>query len=462
MSLPSRSIVTWLPLLLIGGSAAAQEFRVIPETFRARDVSRDGRVIVGETETQAFYWRWQEDPAPVIIGGTEAWGVSDDGNVIAGRVFSPTVNAEVAARWTEATGWVPLGDLPTTSFCVGSWAYAISGDGSSIAGLGFDGCDSVGFLWTEANGTQPLENLPGVQNGDRPNAISQDGSLIAGFAGGFAPGSAALWWASDLSGAYATSAASQFNGLSSDGTFGVGRYRFQANELYRAFRWTQSGGFVNLGSLDSDWGARGWGVSADGTTIVGADELFAGRRAWMWTESNGMVALDDVVASMGYSNAPALLECYAVSDDGNVMVGWSTAGGFVLALDEVPSGAWTDLGFALAGAGGEPQLSGTGTLQGGQPFGLELTNAAPRALALLCFGAGELNLPLLGGTLVPDITPPGVVLPLFTDAAGQLSVSSTWPAALPAGLDTYWQYWIADATGPELLTASNGLRGTTP
>ena len=127
---------------------------------------------------------------------------------------------------------------------------------------------------------------------------------------------------------------------------------------------------------------------------------------------------------------------------------------------ETTGGPWDDRGNGLAGATGTPQLFGGGTLQPNSPTTIGLTNAAPFTPAMRVIGLSEVNFPLLGGTLVPSSD-----LPLklaLTDAFGTLPLNVNWPVGIPAGVDLYWQYWVADPTGPQGWTASNGLRSTTP
>ena len=89
--------------------------------------------------------------------------------------------------------------------------------------------------------------------------------------------------------------------------------------------------------------------------------------------------------------------------------------------------------------------------------------AAPNAPAFFALGYADLSAPFLGGTLVPDVvTPPGKFLSFVTNAAGALTLGSTWPTGLPAGIDVYLQAWVQDAGAPFGYAASNALRATTP
>jgi hypothetical protein len=123
-------------------------------------------------------------------------------------------------------------------------------------------------------------------------------------------------------------------------------------------------------------------------------------------------------------------------------------------------GCWTDLGFALAGAGGEPALKGTGTLLAGDPTALLLTGGKASSTAALIVGFSALNAPFKSGTLVPAANI--VLAGLPTDVAGAFTLPFAWPGGLPAGFSLYFQMWIVDATAPRGCSASNGLSATTP
>ena len=71
------------PLLLaaaLGGIAGAQQatFTMVPNAYALMDVTPDGTTVVGNMNGgDAFYWRWQQDPAPTTIG--QAWAVAISG-----------------------------------------------------------------------------------------------------------------------------------------------------------------------------------------------------------------------------------------------------------------------------------------------------------------------------------------------------------------------------------------------
>lgn len=121
---------------------------------------------------------------------------------------------------------------------------------------------------------------------------------------------------------------------------------------------------------------------------------------------------------------------------------------------------WVDLGFALAGIGGEPELSGAGTLDAGDPVQWDLRCAAPDTTAAFILGTSAIDAGFKGGVLVP--APTLVVAGLPVDGDGALTLAGTWPAGVPSATTLYQQVWVVDAAAPKGLSASNALASTTP
>ena len=122
-----------------------------------------------------------------------------------------------------------------------------------------------------------LGDLPG---GDfRSSAIDvSDGGSVVAVTGRTALGAQAAQWTGagglDRLGALPGGVSSSAFGLSSDGSTIVG---FSQNE---AFRWTAADGMLGLGSLG---GSTARGVSASGEVVVGA----TGQGPFRWTEAAG-------------------------------------------------------------------------------------------------------------------------------------------------------------------------------
>ncbi len=123
-------------------------------------------------------------------------------------------------------------------------------------------------------------------------------------------------------------------------------------------------------------------------------------------------------------------------------------------------GPWTDLGFALPGNSGAPQLVGTGSLLVGQPATVALFNAAPSALSVLYLSLSSTPTPFKGGTLLT--VPPMFSLSFATDPAGQIVIPlPSWPAGA-SGMSLFFQWGIADAGAPQGIALSNALRADVP
>jgi probable HAF family extracellular repeat protein len=148
----------------------------------ALGISADGSVIVGVNQNYAF--RWSPVDGPLDIGPTGdipvhsvARDVSDDGSVVVGD----TETAQ-AFRFVMGSGVRFINPDDTQD----SFAYATDADGSTIVGqVGFQRA----YIWDEANGLRDLQNLLlekfGVGNLagwtlERAFGISGDGKTIVG------------------------------------------------------------------------------------------------------------------------------------------------------------------------------------------------------------------------------------------------------------------------------------------
>lgn len=250
---------------------------------------------------------------------SRASAVSGDGSTVVGQ--SRSASGQEAFRWQLASGIVGLGDYPTGGFS--SRALGVSADGSvvvgegtaDITGLSYD--NEVALRWSGGS-MVPLGPADSFLSSNARD-VSADGTRAAGFgyittAGGY---QAVRWDGTtmvglgDLGGGDFKSGA---YGISADGSVIVGWGKSGAGT--EAFRWAQSGGMTGLGDLaGGNYQSVAYGVSADGSAVVGQSIAGAGPEAFRWTPSDGMVGIGDLPGGQHGSIA------HDVSGDGAIVVG---------------------------------------------------------------------------------------------------------------------------------------------
>lgn len=317
----------------------------------ANAVSVDGSVVVGSSYggsgpgQEAFRWTQAGGMEGLgdLAGGiyySVARGANADGSVIVGNSYGS--NGYEAFVWTEAGGMVGLGDFTGASF--NSMATAVNADGTVVVGHGHAASGWQAFRWTQAGGMVGLGDLAGGDDYSGAKGVNADGSVVVGFSNS-ANGYEAFRWTQaggmvglgDLAGGSFYSIAWAVN---ADGSVVVGRGESASGN--EAFRWTQAGGMVGLGDLaGGDFESTANGVSADGSVVVGTGTSASGEEAFRWTQADGMQTVAEWLGESGVAVAAdyTMQEAYGVSGDGSVVVGTSSG----------PSG--TEAYLARAGSG---------------------------------------------------------------------------------------------------------------
>jgi len=188
--------------------------------------------------------------------------------------------------------------------------------------VGANGWVSVGVLlngggiyWMPSTGTVPL-------GGTQAKAISRDGKTILGNALDSQGRENAAIWISGTSwrllGSFTPGAErcdrsySSTYGASEDGRVIVG-LAWDGCKFARAFRWEESTGMVNLGSLDGS-SSRANQVSGDGHVVVGWDQALTGfRRGAKWVNGAEQLIKGPTGGMVG--------EAFAANHDGSIIVG---------------------------------------------------------------------------------------------------------------------------------------------
>lgn len=256
------------------------------------------------------------------------------------RALTLALSAAVLAPITalaQTPSFTLVGVAPGSS---SSSVRALSADGSAAAGWSSPPGGSPGFIWTAQSGRFDFGLLPGMQRSTETYAISGDGSTVVGIGtAGHAfrfSGSGPLQDLGVLSG-YTRSLGF---GVSGDGSVVVGRSDTgPSTGVGQAFRWTDSGGMQGLGYTQGPNGvnSEATGISRDGTTIVGNSQDFAGRiQPFVWRQGAGFTVLPQAPGT-----PPGESGAYGTNFDGSIVVGYS-------ALLQTPAiwrnGQVTDLG----------------------------------------------------------------------------------------------------------------------
>ena len=280
-------------------------------------ISADGTIVVGPG------FRWTSGTGVVGIGGAGGQtAISADGTTIVSDAVDPGSGNTTAAIWNGGTSWTNLGGLAGQSPCGSdlSHSYAVSGDGAVVVGLGWvTGCGGHAFRWEQATGMVDLgSTVPG--NSSRANGVAaSDPSVVIGWQDTSIRQGAR--WDGGVQSLYTFggSPVGEALAVNPDGSVVVGS--FAGNE---AWRWTAGGGVQPIGVLPGfNFGGYAFDLTDDGATVVGACGFGFDRDAFLWTESGGMVKLDDHLTALGLDlTGWDLGSATAISADGRVIAGW--------------------------------------------------------------------------------------------------------------------------------------------
>jgi probable HAF family extracellular repeat protein len=363
-SLAAASLVVAGPtfgqaLLDLQGLAISDEFY-----SEARAISGDGLVLGGRGTPSVSAWILDSNFQHLfLVPGFSPSVVSDlsqDGSVAVG-----TAQADVAFRWTAATGASALGSLVPGGGPGASFATGVSADGLIVTGSAQSpgGTQSFleAFLYTVTDPTTGagtmvgLGDLPGGDSYSQGAAVSQNGLVVVGGASSAnsLAGSAfnldfeASRWTQpggmvplgDLPGGGYHSFATA---VSADGSVVVGGSTSTASGIsdLEAFYWTAATGMVGLGDLPGgNFVSVATGVSADGSIVIGSSAVAIGDggldqfEPFIWDPVNGMRNLRVVFAQQGLTLPNlAMTDATAISDDG------ITIAGFGKSVFRIPAG----------------------------------------------------------------------------------------------------------------------------
>jgi probable HAF family extracellular repeat protein len=306
----------------------------------------------GEADWHGFSWTQAGGMVDLdVLVGRDAspTAVNNSGQVI-GVYRPPPLYLRHAFVWTQAGGMIDLGEN-TEAFDINDSGQVV---GVFVAGDGFP----HPFLWTAADGMVDL----GHTHGGRPITINDSGQVLVGGSGNSlnsTPTRAYVWTSAggmvSLGGLTNVAQALTTNPIFMNNSGQVVGCSRAGDGLMHFFSWTAAGGMVDLGVYSGIWGDlrcnRGVvGLSDSGHVLLNSQVSQSPdiRRASVWTEAGGMVALGDLGG-----NLPKGATAAAINDSGQVVgyskwfdgvhninhaFSWSPNGGMVDLNDVVPVG----------------------------------------------------------------------------------------------------------------------------
>ena len=135
-------------------------------------------------------------------------------------------------------------------------------------------------------------------------------------------------------------------------------------------------------------------------------------------------------------------------------------GDYAVELQVLAPTAWSRLGGGIAGVAGVPLLTGSGELVCGSGVAFDLTRARPLTPVIHVIGLSRIDLPLFGGTLVPQPVISAVLV--STDGSGSARLTVPIPVHFPSAAPLFVQVWLLDPAAAAGIAASDALRAIAP
>ena len=260
---------------------------------------------------------------------TFATGIAQTGTVTA--LHGEPVQAGV---WTTSGGWIDLA-VPTLPPCdqdiAGAWD--VSANGRVVVGVTWNGC-SVEAFRSEGSTMQRLEVLGerlGSGTGapdNRATVVSDDGSVVAGFAMTAIVDRAPAVWRADGRGELLARAGDDAPGevlsINANGSVLAG---LDGNDgvVWNGATKTMIPRFDTLLPADPVFPNA---MTADGAVVFGGQgsAFFGTPEAFIWSEANGVRRISDLVAAAGLTIPAGVVlgNITAASSDGTVLIGTAT------------------------------------------------------------------------------------------------------------------------------------------
>jgi len=255
--------------------------------------------------------------------------ISSDGSRVGGTNINPATQLGEAAIYDVNTAtWTNLGGIGNSLDLSTSSGWGISGDGQTLVGLGWAGeFTGHAIRWNQGTGMVDMGSTSPGQS-SRANTTNFDGTVVGGWQDNDNGRQGAVWvnGVQELIFDGDGFGVSEVWDISDDGqwvtgiTYGAQTYRY--NTVTDTFEYIDpvAGDFFLPTSL-------GLGITADGSTIIGATRDFGPPifgTGWIWQEGVGTVKLADYFTSIGVTYEEGFLFSApsAISDDGLFIAGY--------------------------------------------------------------------------------------------------------------------------------------------
>jgi uncharacterized membrane protein len=310
-------------------------FESVPD-FSARDLSSNGLVLVGSAgTTAAVYANGAVDDLGLYIGdlASDAYAVSDDGEIIVGHSEHPLDNRKRAVVWEGNT----IVELPSPADFTNCGATGVTPDGTIIVGTCYDFDNNQTVVrWVD----REVEDL-GTPTGTAwcyDAVVSGDGTGIFASCSVGSSVQPMRWTAED--GAVlliSTEEGCRMQAVTPDGLTGAG-WCSPGGNVSLGFVWTDANGFQIMADswlLDpADPITAANDISADGRFLAGATgNTGTGVHGVRWVDGVP-TAVSDLIVAAGVS-APdwTFYDANEISADGQTLVGTGSMGTWILRLE---------------------------------------------------------------------------------------------------------------------------------
>ena len=324
----------------------------------------------GNTYTKVILGNNAGDNFGTVYYDRDVWNVLTDNGVFYRKSDKAAVAGHTASLYSvDDDTWTPLASSGYDQQGTFSSPWNISRDVNHVVGIIYDynnvtkNVQAYAAIW---NGTEEFVRLGNMftdqKRSARANAVSYDGSVVAGWQDIFGPWFGSVW-RKGADGNYTQSlmyadeskrkpdidlsedkdfAMKELLGycqvVSEDGKWFGGNGNDQT-AVHGPWLWNEEQGLI---VIDGDLSGCVSGLSNDGTTAVGWDGQ--GQGAWIWTKEMGKMELNDYaknVLNVEYDDF-YIGSVYAMSPNGRYVTGYGFSGrtplGYVLDLRPIQNG----------------------------------------------------------------------------------------------------------------------------